>query len=64
MLTSILSIFASSFSTSFVSEINFTLGLPFSSFVVSMFFHDIEYLSFINVDIALKAASFTANLAA
>ena len=64
ILTSMLFILLSSFSTSLVVEIKFTVGLLLESFTVSTFFQAIEYLSFNNVDTALNAASFTANLAA
>ena len=64
MLTSMLVILSSSFSTSLVNETNLTTGFPFLSFIVSMFFQAIEYLSANNVEIALNTASFTANLAA
>ena len=42
----------------------FTNGLPSFVFSTSMSFQDIEYLSSNKFDIALKTASFAANLAA
>ena len=58
MLTSTFSTFLS-----FRNNIS-VLGLPCSSFTVSTSFHDIANLSSTPSDTALKAASFTANLAA
>ena len=58
MLISMSIVFFSSFSTFLSIEIKPSFGLPFESFVISIFFQDREYLSLKSPDTALKAAFF------